>query len=257
MREEFGGFVAELCNSAAKVIMPYYLADEIGLVEKSDATPVTIADREAEAVMRELIKRRFPSHGIIGEEHGNENEGADWVWTLDPIDGTVSFVAGAPLFGTLVGLLHLGKPVLGAINLPVLQKLILGDGERTTIDGKPIRLREIDKLSEATMLATDVQHVEDPEFRTSFNRFLDEVNLFRTWGDCFGYALLAMGRADIMMDPRVKAWDILPLIPIVRGAGGTISAWDGSDAWAGATTCLAAHPSIHAEIVRILTTKTN
>ena len=255
MREEYINFVRELAAESAKIIKPYFASFDLEVELKADETPVTAADRGAEEVMRHLIRKRFPDHGIIGEEFGNENDAAEFVWVLDPIDGTKSFASGCPLFGTLICLLHEGQPVLGAINQPILDRLCIGDNEETTVNGHPVHVRETDDLSEATLLTTDILSIGEYQNKEGFENLLQEAKLFRTWGDCYGYLLLASGGADIMLDPIMNPWDILPVIPVVRGAGGIITAWDGSDV-VQADSCVAATRNLHSRVLEILNADT-
>ena len=251
MREEFISFVHKLAAESAEVIKPYFAAFDLEVELKADETPVTAADRGAEEVMRHLIRKEFPDHGIIGEEFGNENEAAEFVWVLDPIDGTKSFTSGCPLFGTLICLLHEGQPVLGAINQPILEQLCIGDNNQTTLNGHPVRVRETDNLSEAILLTTDILSIGKYQNQAGFDNLLQGAKLFRTWGDCYGYLLLASGGADIMLDPIVNPWDVLPVVPVVRGAGGVITAWDGSDVVQG-DSCVAATQNLHLHVLEIL-----
>ena len=251
MPEEFINFVHKLASESAQVIKPYFGAFDLEVELKSDETPVTAADRGAEKVMRHLIRKEFPDHGIIGEEFGDENEAAEFVWVLDPIDGTKSFASGCPLFGTLICLLHEGQPILGAINHPILERLCIGDNNQTTVNGHPVHVRETDRLSEAILLTTDILSVGEYQNKAGFENLLHGTKLFRTWGDCYGYLLLASGGADIMLDPIVNPWDVLPVIPVVRGAGGVITAWDGSDVVRG-DSCVAASQNLHPRVLEIL-----
>ena len=237
MREEFIDFVRKLAVESAEVIKPYFAAFDLEVELKEDETPVTAADRGAEEVMRHLIRKEFPSHGVIGEEFGNENENAEFVWVLDPIDGTKSFTSGCPLFGTLICLLHERQPVLGAINQPILEQLCIGDNEQTTINGHPVHVPETNTISEAILLTTDILSIGKYQNRAGFDNLLHKAKMFRTWGDCYGYLLLASGGADIMLDPIVNPWDVLPVVPVVRGAGGVVTAWDGSDVVQGRLMC--------------------
>jgi len=248
---ELIAFARELAEASGGVIRPYFDRPDLAVETKADESPVTAADREAEEVMRELIARRFPEHGVIGEEYGSEREDAEHVWTLDPIDGTISFAGGCPLFGTLIGLLENGRPVLGVIHQPVLGQLCLGTDEGTSLNDRPVRVRDVAELSRATLLATDIANIRRYRDGDRFDALLREVELFRTWGDCYGYLLLAAGRADIMLDPIMKPWDLIPLIPVVRGAGGVISGWDGGDPLH-ADSSIAAGPRLHATVVRRL-----
>ncbi|MEM7204571.1 MAG: histidinol-phosphatase [Planctomycetota bacterium] len=244
-------FVHTLAEASGAVIRPYYAAPDLAVESKSDATIVTRADRDAEACMRELITRHFPGHGILGEEYGKENADAEFVWVLDPIDGTLSFAHGSPLFGTLIGLLHQGQPVLGAIHQPVLGQLCVGDGVATTRDGRPVRVRATAALADAVLCTTDLGSVDEYQDLARFDGLRRQVKLFRTWGDCYGYLLLASGFIDAMVDPIVNPWDVLPLIPVVRGAGGVITTWDGGDPVEGAS-CVAAAPGVHAPVLAAL-----
>lgn len=244
----FTEFVRELVEESGEIIRSYYDRLDLEVQEKPDATPVTDADRRAEEVLRERIRARYPGHGILGEEFGAENEDAEFVWTLDPIDGTISFVSGCPLFGTLIGLLQAGEPVLGAIHQPVTGQLCIGSGDRTTLNGQPVRVRELTDLSAATLLVTDVHNVERYQDRTGFDRLVADAGLFRTWGDCYGYLLVASGRADIMLDPIMNRWDLVPLVPIIRGAGGVITTWSGGDPATG-DSCVAAGPRLHSIVI--------
>ncbi len=255
MREsEFYAFIVQLCEASGAVARRYFLQDDIGLEIKANQTPVTLADREAEALLREMIGKRYPSHGIIGEELGSENEDAEFVWTLDPIDGTLSFVAGIPLFGTLISLLKEGEPILGAIHQPILNQLCIGDGTVTELNESTVRMRNCNSLPEAVILTTDVVNVERYQDKSTFDALLSKAALFRTWGDCYGYLLLASARADVMLDPIMNSWDLLPLIPIIRGAGGSITTWDGGDPIKG-SSCIATAGGLHDEIIQVLRPK--
>jgi histidinol phosphatase-like enzyme (inositol monophosphatase family) len=253
VNEEFIRFIHRLSDESAHVIKPHFAALNFEVEMKDDETPVTLADRQAEEVMRDLIRREFPNHGIIGEEYGSENEAAEFVWMLDPIDGTISFASGCPLFGTLICLLHEERPILGAINQPILDLLCLGDNNQTTVNGNRVQMRTVDKLSEATLLTTDVLSVPKYQEKAGFENLVQKIKYFRTWGDCYGYLLLAFGGADIMLDPIVNPWDILPVIPIIQGADGVITSWDGGDAARG-TSCVAANKRLHPLVMEILQT---
>ncbi len=255
--EPYRRFAVELAESSGELIRPYFgaapeqLAVEMKINEteiESWPSIVTRADREAESLMRELIAKRFPDHGVIGEEYGDERPQAEFVWTLDPIDGTISFAAANPQFGTIVALLHNGSPVLGVIHQPVLRQLCLGDGAETKLNGRLVRTRAPRPLSEATLLVTDLRfHASQP-----WTALMSDVNLVRTWGDCYGYLLVATGHADIMSDPGMHIWDIAPLVPIVRGAGGVITDWRGGDAMDMESTLATSSHVLHAEVVRRL-----
>ncbi len=250
-KEAARAFITRLARTAGEVIKPYYFSADLEVESKADATPVTLADRAAEEAMRREIRAHHPAHGIIAEEFGNENEDAEWVWVLDPIDGTISFTSGCPLFGTLIGLLHQGRPVAGCIYQPVLEQLMIGDNDTTTLNGTPVRARDVKKLEHATLLTTDLAHIGLYQEAEGFDRLRRRCRLFRTWGDCYGYFLVAAGRADIMCDPVMNPWDLLPVVPVLRGAGVEVSAWNGGPV-EGSRSCMAAHPSLHRQALRTL-----
>lgn len=249
--DTFIPFFKNLAERSAEVIRPYFFDSGLAVETKADASPVTRADHETEQILRLLIGQKYPEHGIIGEEYGNKNEQADFVWVLDPIDGTVSFSTGVPLFGTLVALLYQGEPVLGMINQPVVNLCCIGNNESTWINDKKVRFRRIDSLEQATLLTTDIKNIERHQSLDNFNRLIDRTKTFRTWGDCYGYLLLAGGWADIMIDPVMNPWDLLPVIPIIKGAGGIISDWNGHDARQG-QSAVAAGKQLHAGVIEIL-----
>ncbi|MEX2382505.1 MAG: histidinol-phosphatase [Opitutales bacterium] len=246
-------FVHTLVEKSATIITPFFGNKLLEVELKGDDTPVTHADRKAEEVMRDLIHKHYPNHGIIGEEYGQENPDAEFVWVLDPIDGTKSFASGCPLFGTLVCLLHEGRPILGAINQPLLKQFCFGDNHKTTLNGAPVQMRPTSQLAEATLLTTDIRDVYKYQRGLLFEELISSTRLFRTWGDCYGYLLLATGWADIMMDPRMEVWDLMPILPIIRGANGTITRWDGGDPLTG-NSIVAANKRIHGRVIEMLNT---
>ncbi|HMV36677.1 MAG TPA: inositol monophosphatase family protein, partial [Turneriella sp.] len=174
--------------------------EEIGMVSKADASPVTAADIEIESRLRDLIMKQFPDHGIIGEEHGNHHTDAEYVWVLDPIDGTKSFITGVPLFTTLIALMHKGEPVCGAIYQPVLDELVWGNNKECFFNDRPVRMRTAQNLADCTLLVTDTRHVAEHHPKANFTGLSADVKFWRTWADGYGYALLAAGYADIMID---------------------------------------------------------
>jgi histidinol phosphatase-like enzyme (inositol monophosphatase family) len=246
--ETFYPFIKELAFKSGEAILPYFANSAVVVERKEDESPVTVADRKSEEIMRQMINRRYPDHGIIGEEFGEEKGEAEFVWVLDPIDGTKSFASACPLFGTLIALLHRGQPVLGAVHMPALRQLLIGDGHKTTLNDQPVRVRQKKTLAEATLLTTDYLAVEKHHPAEGFERLIRKVRLFRTWGDCYMYLLLASGWADIAIDPVMEVWDIQALIPVVRGAGGVISGWDGGNP-VEAHSIVAASPSLHGIVI--------
>ena len=201
--------------------------------------------------MRCMIHREFPSHGIIGEEFGEEKGDAPYVWVLDPIDGTKPFSVGCPLFGTLICLLKEGRPWIGAIHQPVLNLLLLGDNDRTTLNGNPVTVGVKRNLSDARLLASDLKSPERFQNSRRWRALVSEVGEVLTWGDCYGYLLLATGGGDIMVDPIMNPWDIMALIPIVVGAGGIITDWQGNDPVEG-NSIVAANVDLHPRVLASL-----
>jgi myo-inositol-1(or 4)-monophosphatase len=249
--KEFLEFTQHLAKRSGELIRPYFRSQNMDIQTKSDRTIVTRADREAEEFLRSEIERHFPDHGIIGEEFGNVRTDAEYIWVLDPIDGTISFAAGVPLFGTLIGLLHNGEPIVGCIHQPILDILCLGDNQVTTVNDTPTRIRPCNSISDSTVLITDPGLVERHQDYPSFEEVRRSADTFRTWGDCFAYLQLVTGRADIALDPIMNPWDLLPLAPVVRGAGGIITGWQG-DPVTQASSCVAAGPELHAQVIEAL-----
>ena len=225
---DFKNFMNELADLSGN-----YIRGEFGkshkIESKADSTPVTEVDKNTEEILREKIMRAFPDHGIIGEEWGRVNPGAEYQWVLDPIDGTKSFISGIPLFGTLIALMRGGKYELGLIDQPVLRERCLGDNKVCLYNGSPVKTRQkFSSLKGATALISDAREVRFASRNMEgWRRLEDSVAILRTWGDCYGYMMLCRGNADIMLDPVLEIWDLAALIPCVRGAGGVVCDWFG------------------------------
>jgi len=243
--------MVELASDSGAFLRPLFGHRGLAVESKADRTPVTAADRGAEELMRTQIKQRFPDHGIIGEEYGSERADAEFVWVLDPIDGTKSFITGVPLWGTLIGLLHHGQPILGCIHQPTLGQLVLGDGQTTTLNGRPTRVRACGRLADATLLTSDTRNLAQHQDGAACDRLVAQAKLYRTWGDCYGYLLVATGFADAMLDPIMNPWDIAALVPVIRGAGGVITDWHGGAPYPAQST-IAAGPELHGQILTTL-----
>jgi len=242
-----------LADAAGAVIRPYF-RQRIEIIDKADASPVTIADRESESAMRRLINERFPDHGIIGEEHGTERPDADFVWVLDPIDGTKAFIAGMPLFGTLVALLHRGRPVLGIIDQPISGERWLGvEGRPSLFNGAPIRTRACAKLASALVFATSPDMFTGVE-AAPFGRIKAGAKLVRYGGDCYAYGLVALGFVDAVIEAQLKPYDFCALIPVLTGAGGIITDWQGRPAGLDSDGRILAcgDPVLHREMLSLL-----
>ncbi len=247
---EYKKFAAHLAELSGSILKKYFRTD-ISVETKSDNSPVTIADKSAEEAIRENIMLEFPDHGIIGEEFGNLNETARYKWVLDPIDGTKSFITGIATFGTLIGLLKDNVPVLGLFHQPIIGEILIGDNESTELNGNKTKIRLCESLEDATLLTSDHFMIGNYKNQTAFDQLAKKVRLYRTWGDCFGYYLLCTGYADIMVDPIMSPWDALPLIPIIKGAGGTVTDYEGNNPVDG-SSIIAAVSSIHSQVVEIL-----
>ena len=197
------------------------------VADKADASPVTVADREAERAMRDMIAERYPRHGIVGEEFGSQRPDAAEVWVLDPIDGTRAFVAGKPIFGTLIALLRDGRPILGIIDQPVLGERWVGAaGAGSRLDGAAIATRECADIGRAILNTTSPDLFAGAD-RDAFRRLSQAVRSTTYGGDCYAYGLLAAGHIDLVVEAGLKTYDFCALVPVVDGAGGRITDWQG------------------------------
>jgi myo-inositol-1(or 4)-monophosphatase len=249
--KEYKRFAQNLADISAKIIKGYFRTN-ISIDTKADQSPVTIADKKAEELMRNAIMNNFPDHGIIGEEFGSHNENSEYQWILDPIDGTKSFICGALTFGTLIALTKNGKPILGIINQPILNEFLIGDNETSRLNGVTVKVSSKSKLSESVLLTTDHLDIQKYQNIEKFNSLLHKIKLYRNWGDCYGYYLVATGFADIMIDPIMSVWDSMALIPVIRGAGGTITDYHGNDPVSGKSIIAAGSAEVHKEVIKIL-----
>ena len=216
-----------LADAAGAAIRPFYRA-AFDHEAKADASPVTEADRAAEAAMRRILDAEAPRDGIIGEEYGRSREGASRQWVLDPIDGTVSFMAGRPIFGTLIALLEGGFPVLGIIDQPIASERWIGAaGVETTLNGRAVRTRPCRELSDAVLASTGPQYF-DEHAAEHFMALAARTSRRTVWGgDCYNYGLLASGHLDLVVEAGLKLHDFAALVPVVEGAGGMMTDWDG------------------------------
>jgi len=248
--KEIEPFFKLLANESAAIIKPFFRT-QLTVENKIDQSPVTLADKLAEEKMRELILKEFPSHGIIGEEFGKENENAEYIWVLDPIDGTKSFISGALSFGTLIALLKNNRPVIGVINHPILNEFLIGDNHIAMLNDNKVRIRECKSVKESTLLTTDHLNIGKYQEKDGFEDLVKRVKLYRNWGDCYGYYLLATGFADIMIDPIMSTWDKMAIIPVINGAGGKITDYQGNDAETG-DSIVASNHFIHDEVISVI-----
>jgi inositol-phosphate phosphatase / L-galactose 1-phosphate phosphatase / histidinol-phosphatase len=222
----FLAVAAALADAAGAAIRPAFRT-ALAVDDKPDSSPVTAVDRAAEAAMRRLIEARFPDHGIVGEEFGALREAAEFVWVLDPIDGTKSFISGVPVFGTLIALMQGGRALLGLIDQPISGERWVGAiGRETTLNGAPIRCRACPGVTAATLFATTPQ-MFNGEDAAAFARVSAAAKLVRFGLDCYAYGLVAAGFVDLVVEAGLKPYDFCAMTPIVAGAGGVASDWRG------------------------------
>ncbi|MBV8567575.1 MAG: histidinol-phosphatase [Methylobacteriaceae bacterium] len=259
---DLAAFVNELATVSGNAILPFFRT-AIGAENKAKGgafDPVTEADKAGEAAMRQLIRRHFPAHGIIGEEFGAENPEAEFTWVLDPIDGTRSFMCGIPMWGTLIGLQRNGHPVYGLMHQPFTRERFFGDGEAATWRGfgvgqaaieRKLRARSCGTLKDATLMTTS-PHAFPGDTLAAFRRVEGSVRLSRYGCDCYAYCMLAAGQVDLVVEAGLHAYDIAALIPIITGAGGLVTTWDGGNAARGGAVIAAGDKRVHAAAVALL-----
>jgi len=257
---DFSAFVDELTTVSGHAILPFFRTS-LSIEDKNHGgafDPVTAADRAAESAMRALIRRSFPDHGIVGEEYGAEREDAEYVWVLDPIDGTKSFIAGMPAWGTLIALTRSGNPVFGMMHQPFIGERFDGDGKAARYRGpagpRSLMVRPCPKLKDAVLFTTSPLLMKSAD-RKIFGRVEDAVMLSRYGGDCYAYCMLAAGHIDLVIETEIKPHDIVALIPIIAGAGGIVTTWEGGDASKGGRIIAAGDKRIHAAALKLLANK--
>ena len=259
---DFVRFIEDLATASGEAILPFFRT-ALGTEDKSRGgvfDPVTEADRAAETVMRRLIGSAFPEHGIIGEEFGNVLPDADYVWVLDPIDGTKSFISGMPVWGTLIGLQHQGVPCYGMMHQPFTRERFSGDGRSATWQGigptgKPaerrLHVRHCESLDKATLMTTHPALLAEGT-QDAYRRVEQQVRLSRYGGDCYSYCMRAAGFVALVIESGLNAYDIVALVPIVEGAGGIITTWDGGSPAKGGAIIAAGDKRVHAQALELL-----
>ena len=259
---EFIPFMHELIGVAFKAIRPYFLA-ATPVLTKADATPVTQADRAAEQAMRGLIEARYPTHGILGEEFGIREAAPAtprYRWVLDPVDGTRAFISNCFLFGTLIALERDDgagfRPALGAIAHPAAGLALIGHSDACRLycsDGseRAAHVRSVGTLADATVLATTHWSTGEQSGGPAVEALVRKAKLYRTWGDCFGYFAVATGGADVMLDPTLSYWDVAAVVPVIEGAGGRVTSWDGGNPLA-QLSLIASSGTVHDEVLGTL-----
>ena len=259
---DFAQFVESLATASGEAILPFFRT-QMGADDKSGGgvfDPVTEADRAAESIMRRMIEQAFPEHGIVGEEFGDKNAGADYVWVLDPIDGTKSFISGMPVWGTLVGLQHKGRPCYGMMHQPFTRERFSGDSKSARwrgLDrhGKPterrLHTRACPDLSGATLMTTHPALLAPGTLET-FRSVEEKVRLSRYGGDCYAYCMVAAGHVDLVIESGLKPYDIVALVPIVEGAGGVVTNWQGGSPADGGAIVASGDPRLHEQALALL-----
>jgi len=228
-------FALEMASLSSELILRHYQVDGLLVESKQDESPVTVADRGAEQLMRELLAERFSDDAILGEEFESVAGHSGFRWILDPIDGTKAFIHGVPLFGTLIGLEFEGRMVAGVCRLPALNEVVYaseGEGCWWQIGNQAPRRAFVSRetsLSEARMMFTEPTHWRSTHRFDVIVELMDQIRIARGWGDCYGHVMVATGRAEIAVDPLMSPWDIAALIPILREAGGCCSDWKGEE----------------------------
>ena len=253
---DFSSFVDHLATVSGETILPFFrTALAIENKKPGGFDPVTAADRAAEDAMRTLIRRSFPAHGILGEEYGDERTDAEYIWVLDPIDGTKSFIAGMVAWGTLIGLMRFGEPVFGMMHQPFTRERFSGDGGAARYRGpggaRDLHVRDCEGLNDAVMFTTSPLLMNRTD-RTVFTRVEDKVKLSRYGGDCYAYCMLAAGQIDLIIETEIKTHDIVPLIPIIIGAGGIVTTWENGPAQSGGRIVVAGDKRVHEAALEVL-----
>jgi histidinol-phosphatase len=253
---DFASFVDRLATAAGETILPFFrTALAVENKQTGGFDPVTAADRAAEQAMRAMIRKAFPDHGIIGEEYGAERTDAEYVWVLDPIDGTKSFIAGMPAWGTLIGLMRFGEPVFGMMHQPFIRERFYGDGGAAHYRGpagdRELNVRECASPADALLFTTSPLLMNEAD-RASFRKVEKEVKLSRYGGDCYAYCMLAAGQIDLIVETEIKPYDIVPLIPIIVGAGGIVTTWENGPAHDGGRIVVAGDARVHAAAMQVL-----
>ena len=256
---DFEAFVGELATVSGDAIRPFFRTS-LGIEDKGGGgafDPVTAADRAAEQAMRALIREKFPAHGIIGEEFGSERGDAEFVWVLDPIDGTKSFISGMPAWGTLIALTRSGRPVFGMVHQPFIGERFTGDGLAAAYRGpagnRALMVRPCPAIADAILYTTSPRLMNAVD-RAAFARVEEAVRLSRYGGDCYSYCMLAAGHVDLVIKTELKRHDVAALIPIISGAGGIVTTWNGGVPEAGGRIVAAGDRRTHAAALALLNT---
>ncbi|MFN4905508.1 MAG: histidinol-phosphatase [Planctomycetota bacterium] len=250
-------FAMELAQIASQVTLGFFRTKAYQVERKSDRSPVTAADKEAERAVREAISKGYPQDGLLGEEFGSLAGQNDFEWIIDPIDGTKSFISGVPLYSTLVGLTYQGRPLIGVIAIPALGELVMGAigcGAWYGQDSEAMqrcRVSSVESLSDGLFLTSQVDNFDRRTAQEAYRTLEKSAYVSRSWGDGYGYLLVATGRGELMVDPIVNPWDVAAVAPVITEAGGKFTSWAGQvELRAG--HCFASNGLIHDDVLRVL-----
>jgi histidinol phosphatase-like enzyme (inositol monophosphatase family) len=261
--DEIAAFAHRLADASGRAILPFFRKSTTGVEDKgalgpglAQFDPVTEADRQGETAIRDLIKAAYPRHGILGEEHGHE-PGADAAhWVIDPIDGTRAFICGNPQWGTLIAFNDGARPVVGVIDQPYTGERWIGWNGQSAFHSRegvaPMRTRACRDLSQAVISSTHPWAYFTPQEQAVFRTLDASVRMTRFGGDCYGYGLLASGFLDVIIEARLKPWDVQALIPVIEGAGGIITGWDGGPPEATDRIVAAGDARVHAQVLEVI-----
>jgi len=254
---DFSNFVDQLANASGETILPFFrTALAVDNKKAGGFDPVTAADRAAEQAMRALIRRTFPDHGVIGEEYQADRSDAEYVWVLDPIDGTKSFITGMVAWGTLIGLMRFGEPVFGMMHQPFTREKFSGDGGAARYRGpagnRDLHVRACGGLNDAILSTTSPLLMNETD-RAAFGRLEGAVKMSRYGGDCYAYCMVASGLIDLVVETEIKPHDIVAVIPIITGAGGIVTTWENGPAQDGGRIIVAGDARVHQAALEMLT----
>jgi len=251
---DFVSFANHLSDESAKIIKQYF-RKSFDVENKKDESPVTIVDKNTELKIRDLISNKYPNHGILGEEFESKDTNSEYLWVIDPIDGTRSFIAGSKDFGTLIALLHNKKPILGIINCPIHEERWVGiRGQQTTMNGQKVNTSNKKTLDQSYLSSTGLYMFENDNFKKSFEKIINKTKSYRYGGDCYNYGMVASGYIDIVIENMLKIHDYMALIPIIEGSGGKITDKQGKmiDFESDGSIVVSANQNLHTELIDLI-----
>jgi inositol-phosphate phosphatase / L-galactose 1-phosphate phosphatase / histidinol-phosphatase len=252
---EFTNFSMQLADISGKIIKKYFRHELFAEYKEAESPIVTIADKETEAALRKAIEKKYPDHGINGEEYGIKAAGSEYKWVLDPIDGTIAFTCGKPIFGTLISLMRADKYLLGIIDQPILKERWLGLGSETLFNGKKTKTSGITDIKKARLATTTASMFKTESQNRAFRALSDSVHVTTFGGDCYNYALLANGTIDIVIERTLKLHDYAALIPVIEGAGGTVTDWKGNPVSSQGDILACASRDLHRSVIEKISIK--